>query len=105
MPDLSELRGNTSETFAEYNGQKIRIVFDADFYTPEIEESLSASDRPVSALASALSRCVVEWDITDNGKPVPIDERVLRSFGVGLLSAIAQAVFEASTPNAASSQS
>jgi hypothetical protein len=106
MPiDKGKLTKKPVELVVEWEGETCRIVYNRRAITynsmKEAAESTrqGAEDSPldegvrnVGFLVKQLKRFLLEWDLTDNGKPVKITEEELGGFDPEFLSALFDAI-------------
>lgn len=93
MPiNLSDvLKGERTIEF-DWDGETAEVTYRSAGYTPEVEDAFQAkleSDRPVSAVASVLSKLLVRWDVLDvDGEALDVDFETLSQFPAEFLNAL-----------------
>jgi len=106
---LSDLTKQVKTIPVKADDLEFHITYKTNFYTPKVEAlviGLTEDDAPLAANVKILADALVSWDITDDdGNEIKPTEEVLSQLGVGFLSAVFQAIAEASSPKKVNSES
>lgn len=93
---LSELTSDERTIAVEIGEELLTVTYRPGGYTPEVEDAMRSQNeknRPGNGLAAALSRLVMEWDLTeDNGEAVEISLERLRKLPVEFLTRVTNAI-------------
>ena len=83
----------------EWAGETVNIVYRPYSLSigQEIRDALTGDDRHY--LIEEMRRLLVEWDITEDGQPVPIDEESLERLPLEFLNAVSRAILDEMYPN------
>lgn len=96
MPDLTELLDDRCTIAVSLDRGTLHVTYQPSAYTPALEASVAElfadERRPSAPVVALLSALVVDWDLTRQGKPVPIRPDALRQLPTRLLSRILQAI-------------
>lgn len=86
MPDLANLRANTARLSFSYVGATFTAFYrplDLDERTQTARRAMAENDD-LRALYAELARVVLEWDVSENGAPVPTTPEGFQSAGTGI---------------------
>jgi len=85
--DIGALFKKVSSIDIEYEGEKFGVSYAPQKYTSRVHHEVLESQKTQDfvPLVSILTAMLVSWDLTDNGKPLPITEETLSSLPVNLL--------------------
>lgn len=100
MPiEIGHLINKRKPLAVAWQGETVNIVYRP--YTlgigQEIRDALAKGNR--SYVVEEMERLLIEWDITDQGQPVPINQETLSMLPLELLNAISQAMLDEMYPN------
>ena len=97
MPELGSLINDRPEQIeVEINGQVVLVMYHPARITPRWLSEAMQADDPLS-LARALAEVMSEWDVVENGAPVPLDADALASFPFPVLAAFSEAIGNAAS--------
>jgi len=102
MPDRAALLKKTRTTTVEYDGERITITYAPAKITPRWEQAFNEAlkgEWKSRAVVETLADALVEWDVTDGGKPFPPTVDNLVQLPMDLLSAVFVAIMEGQRPN------
>ena len=83
MPlDLSDLLAERRELDVKYHDFVICITYNPNTQTEVIEELMKEQideQRYAASLRTFIVKSVTKWDLTEDGKPLPIDDETVRT--------------------------
>jgi hypothetical protein len=92
MPELGSLINDTAERLeVEVNGSIVAVAYHPARITPLWLSDAMVTDDPLS-LARSLAAVLTEWDVVENGQPVPLNADTLATFPFPVLGAFADAI-------------
>lgn len=96
MPlEFRQLQGRRATAVAHYAGEDVRLDYRPELLdaptVSKLQSMLQTAEAP-TAYIDLLARLVAEWDITEDGAPMPVTRENLTRFGVTLLDALASAI-------------
>lgn len=77
---LNDLVRDRREFEFEFNGETMQVVYQPSAYTPAAEDDMQSaleSGRPANGLAMILSRTILEWELMDEEKALPVSVEVM----------------------------
>lgn len=102
--DIGKVMATTTETLVEFGGEKCRIRYFPNKFTPRKQSDLrkaqaEAGGDPVSVLAPFVSEIVGDWDLMSDGhKIVPTLDNCM-DLPARFLDAVIRAIAEDMSPN------
>ncbi len=81
----------------DWAGEKVNLRYRP--YCEVDEDQARSEEEKESALRQDLARLVVDWDITDGGKPFPVDAHEMRRLPHPLLVLMRQQIWADMYPN------
>lgn len=103
---ISNVLGKPRTVTKDFDGEELRVSYQAGVISPEWMAEQQAKAAAIASqgdddsaglaaqvfgaelIALMLSEVVVEWNLEDDGKPVPTDYATLRKLGIGVTGAI-----------------
>jgi hypothetical protein len=100
MPiEIGHLISKRKPLVVEWEGERVNLAYRP--YTlaigQAITDALREGDR--TYVVEEMERLLIEWDITEEGEPLPIDAESLGRLPLELLNAISRAILEEMYPN------
>jgi hypothetical protein len=103
---LADLLAAKKTITVSANEVEIEVEFRVGFWNRAAQRNYVAEGKLVAdSNIELLAGCLTGWNVTDDGKPLPINVETLEMLDGHLILAIVDAVFEAVRPNPTNSQS
>lgn len=98
--ELSKAVGKQAQDLeVVYGGEVLKFKYNPNVMTPKFIKELKTTDTDdVDALGRFVAKTVLEWDLVDNGTPLPIDEETCAKLPIALLNEIVVKCNEALSP-------
>lgn len=97
MPDITELVADRRTITVPGEHAVLTVTYRPTAFSVAVEEMLTQAQQDTSRIAvllRVLEDLIVEWDLTRNGKPVPVKAETLRQLPNRLLARIFRAIVE-----------
>lgn len=95
--DLSQALSDRAELEVPFGAHRLKVVYNPQKVTPKMQHQMvrnSAEEASGDVEAAALSDLLVEWGLTNAGKPVGTDFESLREQPLQVLDRVFTAIFE-----------
>lgn len=94
--DIGALKAKVAETFIVYRGQRLNFSFRPDMYTDEVHRQYGGWQvtREFENGNQILLQLLVNWDLTDGGIPVPLNESSIALVPVPVKLAVFKAIMD-----------
>jgi hypothetical protein len=90
----------TKKTVIKFGEEELNVSYKPMAYTAELEMRMEAArSKPASTAASILSEILVEWDLLENGEPVPITKERLQKIPLEFLGMVFEGITKENSPN------
>lgn len=100
MPELGSLINDKPEELeVEVNGLVVSVAYHPARITPLWLSKAMQTDDPL-AMAQALADVMSDWDVYENGQPIPLNAETLASFPYPVLADFSAAIGEAASGGA-----
>lgn len=106
--EITRFKSAPIPTMFEFNGETLNLNVNADLLTAEFleemerasegEAGISATVRQVNFMIGTIARAVTEWDLTSDGRSLPVSADVLRQLPQAVVSGLFGVVMGAGLP-------
>ena len=90
--EITTVLNETRELNFEFQGQRSRILYYPNCYTLEFVQQIAEAGNDVELAAQVAAKLIADWELTENGKPLPPTAEGIQRLPVMLLRAIEEAI-------------